>query len=204
MWLVMLLFMFFSCNRQIQLNPFLRKNPGPSSRIYIVGRGTVSKSSLLVAPFNTTDSMLTHIGLAFEVHENLEVFHVTDQPRNRQAACQRDGYEIFSCLPEVRYTALWERVIPRTTYRRLLRFCKKSCRRSIQFDTDFQLHNGNRWYCSEFCAIALQKAGLKIPAPLKVALSVPLFRSYLRRDTLIYFPVDFFLQDSLFRKVSQP
>jgi hypothetical protein len=174
-----------------------------SSHIYVIGRGSQAKSSLLVTRFNQQDSLLTHIGLAFLVRGRWQVFHATDLARNQHRSVQCDGLFDFFHLPDIYYSVLWRREITRHAYKKALRICRSFTRRNIFFDVDFKLGNGNKLYCSEFSAEVFNASGInKQPFyPIHKNIDEPLVRAYLESDTLLYYPVDFFQEDSLFRKV---
>lgn len=84
---------------------------------------------------------------------------------------------------------------------RMKRILKSYPGRKIVFDVSFSLNNDDTLYCSEFCATVLNSIGLGTChfTPVKKKLNDRLFVTILKREELIYYPVDFFRATNYFR-----
>lgn len=174
-----------------------------TKKLYIVCRSTTSKSALIAQKFNLKDKKITHCGLGFFSKKGFEIYNVTDVTKNKKRALIIDSWDTFSKIDGVYYIGVWELNISNFPLNEARSLCNEYVKKEIFFDYDFKIGNNNSFYCSEFCAFILNNINFKNihfePEVLKI--EDKLYRSFLNRETLIYFPVDFFQNNTMFKKV---
>ena len=173
-----------------------------TNKIYLVCRGTTSKSSLIAHQFNIADTNITHVGIGFNKNGKLNIYNVTDISHGRSALVL-DSLESFIASPDVYYLSIWEFNSNPLEILRLKKICSDYYLRKIWFDAGFKINDDDSLYCSEFCAIVLKKLqnGLLNFKPRTIVLKNLLYEQILERKQMIYYPVDFFQQGNIFRKV---
>ena len=178
----------------IKLSSFSKKS------IYLFCRGTKGKPGLIASHFNLRDTNITHVGVGYAESNAFRIYNVTDT-KGYDNAMLLDSVNSFIAAPDVYYFSIWQ---CKTTGRKMLRMkriLKNYLRRKIFFDISFRLDNDDTLYCSEFCATVLnsidsQKYHFR---PVKKKLNDRLYSAILKRDEIVYYPVDFFRATNYFR-----
>lgn len=188
-------------NSQIWTDSIINKLD--ANNIYIIAKASSTKSSFISKKFNSNDTLITHIGLGYKRDEEFLVIHVTDRENVKNALIKESLYDFTNTQNKTTYVSIWS---IKTNEKELFNFIKnlkKAQSTTIEFDFDFQLNNGkNKLYCSEFCYKILHKTLpniIKIK-PQKIILD-GLAKAYLKKDELVFYPVDFFQSLKIFEKV---
>jgi hypothetical protein len=164
--------------------------------LYFVGRSTSFKAGIIAKEFNSIDTTLTHIGIGMFINDTLKIYNVSDSEQDRFGSnllCQ--SIKEFSNITDIINIKIFKLKVSKKIRRNILSAISKYQSRKITFDYDFKFENGDSLYCSEFVFQLLKEVGLndinktyfqkKVLSP---------FLSYaLKRETLFYIPVDFFL-----------
>ena len=172
------------------------------NKVYLITRTTNSKPSAIAKFFNIKDTISSHIGIGIVRNGTIRIYHVIDARPKDKTDLQVHSLQEFLGMhpetPEVSYFSIWESKseVPSA---QLLESLKELSKRSIVFDYEFDLNN-QKFYCSELCAYILNTAAEFDFQPRRKSLN-GFFKDVLKRETLEYFPVDFFLEDSKFVKI---
>ncbi len=171
------------------------------NNIYILCRGTKSKSGVIAGKFNSVDKNITHLGLAFLEKNKITIYHVVDG-KNFSNALQVESLEDF-ITPDTYYISAWEYKATPTQLHQFKMLLKASSQKKICFDVRFNLRNDDTLYCSEYAANLLNAV---LPeeenfSPVLLQLKDDLFIYFLKRKQLLFYPVDFFQVNRNFRKI---
>ena len=204
-FLLFCLLLFFSlnsyCQKEEEISILKKQIRLEENSIYFFCRGTTRKSALIAHKFNKTDTNITHVGIGFLENRSLLIYNVTDNGNNRSALLV-DSLTSFILSPDVYYLGIWKMRTGLKEYENIVNTCKEYEKRKIYFDASFLISNDDTLYCSEFCALVLEKGNKKFRfKPRSLKLNNPLYESLLDRKELIYYPVDFFEADKHFTKV---
>ncbi len=207
MKLVCTLFLFLVCNEVVSQSKAvfdsLHQVFSPNKKsIYLVCRGTQSKKFIVGDKFNLCDTNSTHVGIAFSLKNELLIYSVEDVT-SQKSALQAHSIKSFVYPHDIFYLSIWQAKVNRSELKRLRKLCNDYARRQLFFDYLFQLGENDTLYCSEFCAMMLNKSYLK---DLKFQPTIRgIFDSFyeiiLGRKYLFYYPVDFFQVNGLFTKI---
>ena len=162
------------------------------STIYFFTRGTKAKSAITAEKFNIQDKFSTHVGIGYFDGRQLKIYNISDENLKNESALKIDSLESF-LTSKTYYFAIYK---CNNTYEELMTMqlvCESFAQQKITFDSTFEIGNGNAFYCSEFCAnVIMQTNPVKYNyEPLKLTPDA-MSAAYLERQTLTYFPVDFF------------
>ena len=168
--------------------------------IYIFSRGTKTKSGIIAEKFNNQDHKITHVGIGFVEHNQLKIYNVVDVD-TLQTALVISNLKSF-INESVYYVSVWKCDNNYADFQNLKKIYKAYRCKKIYFDFSFNLNDGNRMYCSEFCATVLKETNLiKFNFQPKVMKLDPFYKTVLERAYLIYYPVDFFEDSPYFTKI---
>lgn len=204
-WLAYLSLIFFQLDSFGQLQPLIsdlkRYLHLEENTVYIVARGTRSKSSLVAHQFNLTDTNITHVGLGLYKNGELLLYHVSDKTYG--SALAMDSLETFISPEDVYFLEAWKVNTTKNEFERIRSACIYYSTRMIYFDAQFKLGDNDSLYCSEFCAAVLRYANRdKFDfIPRRLILNNPVYESVLDRKMLVYFPVDFFQNSKYVSKI---
>ncbi len=167
---------------------------------YLLCRGTQQKMGLIADRFNLNDPYSTHVGIGL-VEKGILIVYSVNNDTYGKTALVREKLDSFVGGNDVLYWSVWQC----KTSARELSILKKvlySYRlKKIVFDMDFEANN-NKFYCSEFCATVLKKINPeKFSFPLTQKPLDAIFAAVLRKNTLHYYPVDFFQNSDRIRKI---
>ncbi|TBX70924.1 hypothetical protein EZL74_00035 [Flavobacterium silvisoli] len=191
--------LFFTFNGKAQSQ--IAKLKFEKNTIYIFNRGTKTKSGLIAEKFNSIDRFSTHVGIGFVENDQLKIYNVIDCDTSKTALVV-DDLKSFIC-DKAYYLSVWKYQNTQQEYFKLKKICHDYTNRKVYFDFSFRLNEkDNVLYCSEFCSRVLKminprKFSFK---PCKVRLE-SFYKAFLRRDELLYFPVDFFQKSKSFSKI---
>lgn len=172
--------------------------------IYLVCRATYSKTEVIAKKFNIQDTLITHIGIGFLQNDSLKIFHITPKKfEKKKSSLVSENLFSFTESSDVFYYSIWSKEISRKKMKNFKKNLSKMKELYISFDTEFKMKNGNLLYCSEFIYDILLKSKIGRKNlnsfPIKKEL-VSFYELILQRKILSYIPVDFFQQDTKFKK----
>lgn len=168
--------------------------------VYLVCSGSVQKQALIAEHFNIADKNATHVGIGIMVDRDLTVYNVNNDS-GANSALSAQNFHSFIESGDVRYWSIWEYKSTQKQIQKLKKLLVNQLAHKVEFDMDFDLSN-NKLYCSEFCSNALRMWN-----PKKFAFQVTkknlssFYKRALNRDTLHYYPVDFFQVNAGFKKI---
>ncbi|WP_432672489.1 hypothetical protein [Flavobacterium sp. SM2513] len=171
--------------------------------IYIFTRSTMSKRGFIAEDFNINDTLSTHVGIGFVENKKYVIYNIDNIKKNEnQSSLIKEDYNSFVRLDDIYYSSIWKYKITKSNKIRLIEILKSFERENITFDKEFKLTNSNsNLYCSEFVFLVLTQLNLTIKyEPPKKKLN-SFYSSLLKRNTLEYIPVDFFLELHCFKLV---
>ncbi len=174
---------------------------------YLIFRGTDSKEGFIAKGFNVINNDISHVGIAICLFNKWSVYHVFSSV-NETSDLNEDSFEIFFSIEdgEVKYAAIYEFLnLSLDENKILVEKIKEMRTDDIKFDKSFSLDNkNNQLYCSEFVVEVLSHVNnLKFNfKPHKVKLSA-IEAIYLNKDSLQYYPVDFFTKDHNFALIEE-
>jgi hypothetical protein len=157
---------------------------------------------MIAGQFNYQDTSCTHIGIGVFVNGKERIYQVSDEAGPGHSALQADTLESFLHGYDVYYFSIWKSAASLQARERLQAVCESYRKKKITFDAGFRLGDGDTLYCSEFCQQILKQLGYDF-RPRETKLQNPFQISFLERDTLYYFPVDFFQKNKRFTKIAE-
>jgi hypothetical protein len=142
--------------------------------------------------------------VGYTVQGDFRIFNVTDT-RGYDNALVIDSVGSFIASRDVYYFSIWECRVPIKVFRAVKKILAIYSRRKIVFDISFRISGDDTLYCSEFCAAVLNKTGRKefYFEPVKKKLNDRLYAAILKREELVYYPVDFFRTAHSFRLATE-
>lgn len=202
---IILFFVFVSNNilaqRITEIEKIKNQFKANESSIYIFCRGTKSKSVLIAHKFNYSDTNITHVGIGYYKNHKFIIYNVSDIVPIANTALRVDTLESFLQSEDIYFFSAWQYQTTKRKIRKLKNLLDSYTLKNIVFDASFELNNADTLYCSEFCAEVLKKfkkRNFYIP-PNEYRLKNTLLEIVLKRQKLIYFPVDFFQKLNLFK-----
>jgi hypothetical protein len=189
-WLIATL---FSCNTPetyIDLD-LLDKN-----EIYLVYRGTNTKEGIISKEFTLKNKNASHVGIAIFNKEKWSVYHILNN-RNAKSDLINEDFSTFYNIENenIKYSSIWKinnlDSIDKEKIRLQLKIMESLI---LTFDTAFSIENGKEnFYCSEFIVFVLENANNKnFKFDLHKVKLKSIYKSILRKDSLVYYPVDLF------------
>jgi hypothetical protein len=171
------------------------------SCVFLATRGTLSKQYLIGRMFNRFDTNSTHVAIGIIKNCSIKIFSVEDR-LGRNSQLRVSGLREFLHYPDMFYFSIWSVRMKSKETGSIIRTCNKMLQKKIEFDYDFDLNNGDRFYCSEFCAEVLNKNAPRRRRLKPVSKNIyGLYSNFLDRKLITYFPVDFFQDSFRFEKV---
>lgn len=170
--------------------------------LFMVCRGTYSKSALIAQKFNIKDRNITHCGIGFIKNDSFLIYNVSDI-HSTQSCLIIDSLSSFRKSADVYYLGIWECRLNTKTLETIKRHCEDYAQKKIAFDYSFILDDSDMLYCSEFCARILNAANQPelYFRPVELQLKNEFYEAFLKRKVLLYFPVDFFEENKGFKKI---
>lgn len=172
--------------------------------LFVICRGTKTKSGLIAKNFNLSDTNATHVGIAFERFNNLRIFNVTNEKYKDENALRVDSLASFIENEDIYYLSIWKINTSPEEFKLAMTFIDRELEKKIQFDYNFRISDDDTLYCSEFCIRLLKfinSEKFKFN-PQKKELKSLLLEAVLKRKILNYFPVDFFTLNKNFSHIA--
>ena len=178
-----------------------QNNQDVSNSIFIFTRSTDMKVSYIAHDFNTSDTLSTHVGIGFKINNEYQIFNVSNDIKSSSKALRSESLETFLKVQGIKYHSVWEYEIPSDTKDKFIKVLSEYDNRQITFDYDFEIKNDSKLYCSEFVFLVLKKLHLTRSYKGKKKELNNFYRNLLKRNTLEYIPVDFFLDLHYFKLI---
>lgn len=172
------------------------------NEIYIFARSTESKINIIAEDFNLRDKFITHLGIGYFENDSIKIYNVSNiNKNNHDSSLIVENYESFIDLKDIKYVSIWSIKSKKCKMEIFKKSINSFCNLRIDFDNNFILNNDNLLYCSEFVYKVLKLTDNKKFhfEPINKKLN-QFYRSALKRDELVYIPVDFY-QSLNFKKV---
>lgn len=172
--------------------------------LFMVCRGTYSKSAFIAQKFNIKDRNITHCGIGFIKNGRFYIYNVSDI-NSKQSCLVIDSLSSFRKYSDVYYLSIWECRLNTKTLNTIKRNCEDYYQKKIEFDYSFILDDSDILYCSEFCSRILNAANQRklYFKPHELQLNSEFYEALLKRKVLTYFPVDFFEENKGFKKIHE-
>jgi hypothetical protein len=196
---IFLLLLLFSVNAISQKT--IENIKFEENTIYVFSRGTKTKSGLIAEKFNVSDKNVTHVGIGFVENNELKIYNVIDCDTTKTALVIDDLKSFVS--NKVYYLSVWKCDNNIKDFLKLQAICHEYLNRKVYFDFAFTLEEKDTvLYCSEFCSRVLRITNSKKFdfQPKKMKLE-SFYKAVLKREELIYYPVDFFQDNKSFSKI---
>jgi hypothetical protein len=123
--------------------------------------------------------------------------------KKNESALTIDTLKSFVNSNNTYYISVWQIRLNSNETKKIKSVCEKYAYSNIKFDFGFCIKDDTVLYCSEFVAKVLIEANLNnyTPVPYKIILTEDIYRTFLNRESLIYYPVDFFEESKKFKKI---
>lgn len=169
--------------------------------VFLVCRATKAKTNLITRTFNSRDSTITHVAIGIIRNGKFKIYSVED--RVTPATALRVGsLQNFLQPADIIAFSLWKALVSGRERRKIKKGLKSYNRKQVVFDYSFKIGNGDSLYCSEFCVLILQEAGIErfsfLPRKIEIT---GLYEAFLKRKQLVYYPVDFFQETTVFTRL---
>lgn len=197
---LVLYLIIFSCQDKT-LKDISLKNLN-ENKPYLIFRGTDTKHGFLARDFNIKDSINSHVGILLH-DKNWIIYNVSDFEKSKSALQAQTINEFKICDDgKVTSISIWDFNSENNNKSIILSEIKKLMKSKITFDKFFDFENNNL-YCSEFVVDILKNADSNmIFKPVKRELK-GIYKTYFRKDTLEYYPVDIFQNNNNIKKINQ-
>ena len=185
---VLLLFLFSPLNCFSQT---FEKNT-----IYLLGRGSISKQSLIADNFNIEHKKLTHIAVGYLKKDSLVIYDISVEG-GVNSRITKSNWEEFKFIDK-NYLGIWGF---KTNSKNILKLDKEIeilIKKQISYNFDFNLKIKDKMYCSQLIAFVLNKLTCFNFKPTKIKLN-PTYKSLLKTENLSCYPVDFFIKKRAFK-----
>ncbi len=165
------------------------------SSLYLILRGSETKLGGFAKQYNKTDAHATHVAMGI-FKDSLRIYHVNTEPQNGQHVLTEslDSF-LDSEDDKYNYLAIWElENFSTSELAEMETEISKLIQQNIQFDYKFDNQSNDQLYCSEFLYKLMNKTTNNRYLLSMTKMKVPSEHVfYLKKDTLIYYPSDFFL-----------
>lgn len=169
---------------------------------YLIFRGTDTKQGFLAREFNIRDSINSHVGILIH-NQGWLIYNVSDFDKHKSALQSQTIEEFQVCEGGVvTDISIWDIKTEMNIKTNMLYEIQEVMKTKVIFDKFFDLNNKNL-YCSEFVVNILEKADTTFSLkPIKRRLN-GIYKSYFRKDSLEYYPVDIFQSNDHFYKINE-
>src|SRR5690554_921207 len=175
-------------------------------------RETDSKNGLISRNYNISPSSMTHVGIGFfDKNELFKIFHIDlNQKKESQkndiiVSSISEFFDLKDC--SVLGGEIWryDKEFSDKEFNEIHNYIDSMfLNTNIKFDIDFDYEDSNKLYCSELVSKFLTKFSKdSYTSDLKSKKVNNIHRLYLKKDTVKYIPVDYFMTLPSFQKVYQ-
>lgn len=168
--------------------------------VYIVLRGTDSKSGWIARKYNLIDKNASHVAIGLKHKQQFKVFHISDELSERNDNLFDENIFDFISRDDLIYISIWKlKRINTHTFHKIKKSIEKSTLINQEFDKKIMINN-DFYYCSEYVNDILESNKIKIFYKEKIKIN-GIVKSYLGRDTLEYYPVDGFMESEMVENI---
>ena len=164
--------------------------------VYLVLRGSDTKLGGYAKQYNSINPYASHIAIMIIEKGVKKVFHVNTDKNKKGSHLISEELTSFtkSNQENYPYISFWEiKRLNSIAISRLQNYIKELDTASIKFDYQFNFENNEEMYCSEFVyksLVSIDSLRFSVPKTRKKVLKSHQF--FLKKDTLDYYPVDYF------------
>lgn len=179
----------------------LPNNLYEDNQIYIVLRGTETKAGLIVNQFNIYDSNPSHIGIGIYKNDDFLIYNVSDNyNEKRKDNLFIETLEDFVSVDGTVYYSIWKvNNLSFNEFEKIDKKLEESVEKKYIFDKYITLNN-NEYYCTEY-VVEMLSDKRDFEFTLREEEINGVVKLYLKRDSLIYYPVDGFIKDNQVTKI---
>ena len=170
------------------------------NKIYLVGRGTLSKKKLIGDGFNLKNNNLTHIGIGVFDNNEMMIYNVSVNKSENGSSLIIENLDDFIDINDIFYLGIWYYECNKKQFQEFKSILNNYKMRKIHFDKKFEVKNDNELYCSEFVIEVLNKTNIFNFKPYKKNLK-KIIKEFLNIDKLTYYPVDLFLTNNKIKQL---
>ncbi|WP_296381044.1 hypothetical protein [Winogradskyella sp.] len=192
--------LFFGCSNEYKrqvVNLGLNKE-----KAYLIFRGTNTKEGFFAREFNIKDTLSSHVGFTLFDSSRWNVFHVLENKNSTTDYNVEilDGF-LNKEKNKVFYYSLWEiESLKLEEIDSLRKIIKRYKSKKITFDKNFSHKDSTKLDCSEFICEALNKINSdKFNFEFHKRELKGIYKTYFKKDTLEYYPVDMFQSNANFK-----
>ncbi len=205
LYIIFLLSLFLFCRTQTLVNYVkttkseIKNLKLSKQKIYLLSRGTTTKSDLIAKQFNLNDTFVTHIGIGFFRKGKFNIYNVTTGA-DINSALKINTIEEFITSEDVYSLSIWKIKLNKNEREKIKDYCGRYAKIKIIFDYKFNISKDSILYCSEFCVNALQFTNPNKFnfIPTIKTIEGTLLELLLNKKTFSYYPIDFFRGNVLF------
>ncbi|HNQ26383.1 MAG TPA: hypothetical protein PKL92_00495 [Aquaticitalea sp.] len=201
--IVPIIFCLFSCKNKT--SDFWNNAQLEETNAYIAYRGTETKQGFFARDFNLKDTLSSHVGILLYDEDNWLVFNVSDFKDGGSDFRKQNIRDFYGLAEEkINSASLWRIDLDSTEVMKLKMLIHTYESRFINFDRYFTLNDSTKLYCSQFVKdVLVQTDSSNFHfEPVKRALG-GIYKSYFRKDTLEYYPVDLFQSNDRIKKIGE-
>jgi permuted papain-like amidase YaeF/Yiix C92 family enzyme len=166
----------------------------------VIFRNGNSKESTLIKSFSAGDGSFSHCGIVLkDFYDNIKVYHMLGGHRINNTDLQEDGFEDFVSDSANNSFAVFRYKLTTSECKKIKKYIDKLKKEEVKFDYQFSCLSKDSLYCTEMIVRCLKYAtNGKIRFELfTLDISKNPVRYFLKRDSLIYYPLEF-LQNNRF------
>jgi hypothetical protein len=187
---------------------FYRNIKFQKGNIYLFFRETDSKVGRIAQSYNVNNTTYSHVGVGAIIDNKLEIFHILPNKENAKRKNRKTELLIESINQfyhpkndSVKSARIMFAKISPVSFKNFLNTVSSLKNQKIFFDHRFNTEKDSLYYCSELVQYILESSDKKFHiSPIKIKIS-GIDELYLHRDSLLFFPVDQFVNNKNFSTV---
>ncbi|MCJ7934785.1 MAG: hypothetical protein MUW56_14440 [Chryseobacterium sp.] len=201
LFLIVLIFLF-SCKKGGQ--SYYSGIHFQKDKVYIFYRETKSKAGEIARSYNKSNCSYSHVAVGGFLNGKMTLFHILyDEKKQKNKKTElivQDIDDFYNPEDEdVKSGAILQvNEITAKDFAHFKNIVTKLSAQKLKFDTHFDLNNDNQYYCSELVTHVLESVNGKYTIKPSAKKITGLDAAILGKDTLVYYPVDQFLNDHRF------
>ncbi len=171
-----------------------------SSKTYLIFRNSETKEGFFIKNFNQSNTEVTHVGILIYHDKSWRIYHALDVKKGN--CIKISSIEEFCKETKQKDPVRVLEVVGFSKKPLLIAKMDSVKKQNLSFDFTFSKDCASATYCSKFVCDVLQLAseGYYVFQKKKKKLN-NIEAAYLKKDTLEYYPVDLFFNDSNFLRV---
>jgi len=176
-------------------------------QVYLVFRGTKSKEGFFARDFNIQDTLSSHVGLLIRDKTNWSIFHIANFKHKNVSDLKKQSFQVFfdKKKEDINYVSFWKIInIDSIEVKQIKKELNKYLSKFIKFDKLFTRQDSTKMYCSEFVyKILHQVDSTNFNFKTHKRKLKGVYKTYFKKDTLEYFPVDVFQKNENIKKIKE-